>query len=108
MGGITPTPRLAALIAAAALLAAPCAPAPLARADANDDAFLGALQAKDIHYPSPEAAIAAAHEVCNELRRGVAPSQVASDVMGNSRLDGYHAGYFVGASMRAYCPRYIS
>lgn len=105
MEGITPTRRLAALIAAAALLAAP---APPACADANDDAFLGALQAKDIHYPSPEAAIAAAHEVCNELRRGAAPSEVASDVMSNGRLDGYHAGYFVGASIRAYCPQYIS
>lgn len=105
MGAITPAPRLAALLVAATLLAPSPSPA---RADAGDDAFLGALQAKDIHYPSPAAAIAAAHEVCNELRRGVPPSQVASDVMGNSRLDGYHAGYFVGASMRAYCPQYIS
>lgn len=105
MEDITPNPRLAALIAAAALLTAP---APPACADANDDAFLRALQAKDIHYPSPEAAIAAAHEVCNELRRGAAPRQVASDMIGNGRLDGYHAGYFVGASIRAYRLRYIS
>uniref|UniRef100_UPI003899C910 DUF732 domain-containing protein n=1 Tax=Mycobacterium sp. HUMS_1102779 TaxID=3383487 RepID=UPI003899C910 len=82
--------------------------APTARADANDDAFLDALQAKNIHYPSPEAALSGAHEVCNELQRGASPSQVASAVMDNSPLDGYHAGYFVGASMRAYCPQYIS
>lgn len=46
--------------------------------------------------------------MCNELQRGESPSQVASAVMDNSPLDGYHAGYFVGASMRAYCPQYIS
>jgi hypothetical protein len=25
--------------------------------------------------------------------------------MSNSRLDGYHAGFFVGASIAAFCPR---
>lgn len=29
-------------------------------------------------------------------------------MIGNGRLDGYHAGYFVGASIRAYRLRYIS
>jgi hypothetical protein len=106
-GDITPTRILAAWIALAALLGAPGAP-PAARADTVDDAFLAALQAKNIHYPMPELAIVAGHAVCNELRLGKTPPQVASEVMDNSELDGYHAGYFVGASMRAYCPRYIS
>lgn len=82
--------------------------APAARADVIDDAFLAALRARNIHYPSSESAIIAAHDVCHELDMGKAPPQVASDVMNNSELDGYHAGYFVGASMRAYCPRHIS
>jgi len=80
----------------------------IARANPTDDAFLTALRAKNINYPKPESAIDAGHEVCNELGLGKTPAQVASDVMNNSKLDGYHAGYFVGASMRAYCPRYIS
>jgi len=81
---------------------------PTARADPTDDAFLTALRAKNINYPTPESALIAGHDVCHELGLGRTPPQVASDVMGNSQLDGYHAGYFVGASMRAYCPRYIS
>jgi hypothetical protein len=27
-------------------------------------------------------------------------------VMTNSNLDGYRAGFFIGASIAAYCPRY--
>jgi hypothetical protein len=79
-----------------------------ARATPTDDAFLAALRAKNIQYPSPRAAIIAGHQVCDELARGRTPPQIASDVMDNSQLDGYHAGYFVGASMRAYCPHQIT
>ncbi len=65
-------------------------------------------QAKGIKYSSAEAAIIAAHEVCDELNLGRTLDQVASTVMSNSNLDGFHAGYFVGASIRAYCPKYVS
>ncbi len=93
----------AAVVAALAALA-PVAAAPVAHADAGDDAFLGALTAKGIHFGSPEQAIIAGHEVCDELGNGKTPAQVASTVQANSGLDGYHAGYFVGAAIRAYCP----
>ncbi len=83
---------------------APFAAAPIAHADAVDDAFLGALTAKGIHFGSPEKAIIAGHEACDELANGKTPAQVASTVQANSGLDGYHAGYFVGAAIRAYCP----
>jgi hypothetical protein len=101
-------PRLAALLVLAAALGALVMAAPTAHADATDDAFLTALQAKGIHYGSPDKAIIAAHEVCNELDLGRTTAQVASDVMNNSTLSGYHAGYFVGASISAYCPKYAS
>jgi hypothetical protein len=107
-GEITRTPRLAACTALVATLGALGATAPTACADPTDDAFVAALQAKNIHYMSPLSAIHAGHQVCTELARGRNPHQVATDVMDNSALDGYHAGYFVGASMRAYCPGYIS
>jgi Protein of unknown function (DUF732) len=97
----------AAAVAALAALA-PFAAAPVARADAVDDAFLGALTAKGIHFGSPEKAIIAGHEVCDELDNGKTPAQVASSVQANSGLDGYHAGYFVGAAIRAYCPVHSS
>ncbi|MCV7444599.1 hypothetical protein AWB91_06035 [Mycobacterium paraense] len=97
----------AALVVALAALAAFEA-APVARADAVDDAFLGALTAKGIHFGAPEKAIIAGHEVCDELDNGKTPAQVASTVQSNSGLDGYHAGYFVGAAIRAYCPVHSS
>jgi hypothetical protein len=96
----------AALVVATAALAASAWP--VARADAVDDAFLGALIAKGIHFGSPEKAIIAGHEVCDELDNGKTPAQVASTVQANSGMDGYHAGYFVGAAIRAYCPVHSS
>jgi Protein of unknown function (DUF732) len=80
--------------------------APAARADAVDDSFLTSLKAKGINFASSQSAIVAGHEVCDELDLGRAPSDVANDVTKNSNLDGYHAGFFVGASIGAYCPRH--
>jgi hypothetical protein len=91
-----------------ALLGPLGAAAPSARAHPNDDEFLAALQAKGITYQSADAAIAAGHLVCSELDQGETPAQVAQDVINNSDLDPYHAGYFVGASIGAYCPYYSS
>jgi hypothetical protein len=95
---------LAGLALVVVLLGPPGAAAPTAHANATDDAFLAAIKAKGINFTTPEAAIVAAHEVCDELDIGRAKSDVASEVMTNSNLDGYHAGYFVGASVKAYCP----
>lgn len=92
----------------AALLGPLGAAAPTAHAHPNDDEFLAALQSKGITYNSAPAAIAAGHLVCTELDQGETPGQVAQDVMNNSDLDAYHAGYFVGASIGAYCPYYSS
>jgi Protein of unknown function (DUF732) len=50
--------------------------------------------------------MAAAHEVCDELDQGKQVTDVANDVMAQSNLDGYHAGFFVGASIAAMCPRH--
>ena len=97
------------LVLVAALLGPRGVAAPTAHADdPTDDAFLAAVRSKGINYTSPTDALIAAHLVCNELNHGETPAQVASDVMNNSSLDAYHAGYFVGASIRAYCPKYVS
>ncbi|BBZ49241.1 DUF732 domain-containing protein [Mycobacterium heidelbergense] len=101
-------PRSAGLAVAVALLGLAGAAAPAARADAVDNAFVAAVKAKGIDFPSPQAAIVAGHEVCDQLDLGMQKSDVASEVMNNSKLDGYHAGYFVGASVAAYCPRHRS
>lgn len=97
----------AALVVALAALGT-LAAAPIVRADAVDAAFLAALTAKGIHFGSPDKAVIAGHEVCVELDDGKTPAQVASTVQANSGMDGYHAGYFVGVAIRAYCPTHAS
>jgi hypothetical protein len=97
---------LAELVVSVALLGLLGVAAPTAHADAVDDTFLAALKAKGINFASSQAAIVAGHEVCDELDIGRQPNDVASDVQKNSNLDGYHAGFFIGVSIAAFCPRH--
>ena len=98
----------AGLVLVVTLLGLAGVASPAARADAIDNVFVAAVKAKGIDFPSPQAAIIAGHEVCDELDLGKHESDVASEVMTNSNLDGYKAGFFVGVSVAAYCPRYRS
>jgi Protein of unknown function (DUF732) len=97
---------MAATLMTAALLGPFGAAVPTARADPNDDKFITALQSQGITFQSPEAAIAAGHLVCTKLAQGETETQVAQDVINETDLDPYHAGYFVGASVGAYCPQF--
>lgn len=97
---------LAGLVLSVVLLSLVAVTAPTAHADAVDNNFLNALASKGITFASAQAAIVAAHEVCDELDGGRASSDVANDVMQQSSLDGYHAGFFVGVSIAAFCPRH--
>jgi hypothetical protein len=99
---------IAAAVPMVALFGAPGAAAPSAHADAADNSFTTALSSKGINFASPQSAIVAGHEVCDELDLGRTQVQVATDVTKNSNLDGYHAGYFVGLSVRTYCPQHAS
>ena len=107
---MTPTRTLAAgLIPVIAMLGTLGAAAPTAHADAAvDNTFTAALSSKGINFASPQSAIVAGHEVCDELGLGRTQVQVATDVTKNSNLDGYHAGYFVGLAIRTYCPQHAS
>jgi cobalamin biosynthesis protein CbiD len=100
--------RIRSLAMAATLMTASLVAVPAARADPLDDKFIAALQSRDIHYNSVENAIAAAHQVCAELNNGDSKAKVAQDVIDQTDLDPYHAGYFVGASVGAYCSQYSS
>ena len=94
---------LAVAVALAGLLTAD----PIARADATDDKFLAKLESQDIADNLSSAhAIEAAHFVCVRLDNGETPMGVMEDVMKSSGLPEYHSGYFVGASIDAYCPRH--
>lgn len=97
---------LAGVVLLIALVSPVGAATPTAHADAVDDTFLSALRAKGINFASPQAAIIAGHEVCDELDLGRQSSDVANDVTKNSNLDGYHSGFFVGVSIAAFCPRH--
>lgn len=77
-----------------------------AHADGIDTQFLNAVKSKDINFASPQAAILAGHQVCNALDLGQPKGDVANDVASSSNLDGYHAGFFVGLSIAAFCPRH--
>jgi hypothetical protein len=98
--------RAAGLVLSVVLLSLSGVAAPTARADAVDNNVLNALQSKGITFASKQAAIVGAHQVCDELDGGRAKTDVANDVMQQSSLDGYHAGFFVGVSVAAFCPRY--
>jgi hypothetical protein len=98
---------LAGLVLTGALLGVVAETAPTARADADtSSSFLSALTSSGITFGSRQAAIAAGREVCDELDQGKQASDVANTVMTQSNLDGYHAGFFVGASIAAMCPRH--
>ena len=108
----------ACVVLIVALLGPPGGAGLTAHADPVDaDAkFLAALSSQGITYASPEAMIAAGHAVCAELDRGETPARIAHDVMNHkdlrslltgSNLAAHHAGFFVGASIAAYCPKYL-
>jgi len=93
--------------AAVAVLGLPAAVS-TAHADAIDEQFLAALRSAGITDESTAHVIDAGHFVCVKLDNGATPSQVESDVKASSNMPDYHAGFFVGASVSAYCPRHQS
>src|ERR1700747_733706 len=97
---------LAGLVLMIALFSAVGVAVPTAHADAVDGNFINALGSRGITFANPQAAIIAAHEVCDELDSGRASTDVANDGMQQSSLDGYRAGFFVGVSIAAFCPRH--
>jgi hypothetical protein len=103
-----PRALFAGLILAIAFLGAMAYYAAAAHADADTGGsnFLGALSSKGIRFTSPQAVIITARQVCEELDQGKQTSDVANEVMAQTNLDGYHAGYFIGASIGAMCPRH--
>jgi Protein of unknown function (DUF732) len=94
------------LVTVAALLT-PFTAISTAHADTTDNKFLALLKSEGISdHISPDHAIQAAHEVCQQLDAGKSPSDVASDVLNSSEMPAYHCGYFVGAAIKVYCPQY--
>ena len=83
--------------------------APLASADPGDDAFIGVLSNYGINTDNRDTVIAHGHGVCAALDKGQDSSVIALKLMNDPKLDissRREAGFFVGASVAAYCPQY--
>ena len=105
LGNLKMNKRL--FIAIAIVLVGPLGAVSTAHADTNDAKFLAALKSDGItDHVSSQHAIEAGHSVCQKLDGGESPTQVANDVLNNSSMPAYEAGYFVGASINAYCSQY--
>jgi len=100
------TRTLLYLAAAGALAVAPLVAATDAHADTNDVAFLAVLADHGIDSGNGAGGlITAGHAVCRELGAGYPADDVAAMVAAaNPKLTLSDAGYFVGASIAAYCP----
>ncbi len=95
------------MIALAVALIGLLALGPTAHADTIDDKFLASLRSEGItDHVSPAHAIEAGHLVCVKLDNGVSANDVVNDVLNSSSMPAYHSGFFVGASIDAYCPRH--
>jgi hypothetical protein len=94
-------------VAIALALVGPLGAVSTAHADNTDSKFLTAMKSEGItDHVSAQHAIDAAHSVCQKLDSGETPTQVANDVLNSSSMPAYDAGYFVGASINAYCTQY--
>lgn len=91
----------AGLLAAGALVCA--APA---TADPIDDTFVAALAKNGISMSDRGAVISMAHSVCAGFDKGEPSTHVALGIARETPLSARQAGYFVGLSVAAYCPRY--
>lgn len=82
--------------------------APLAGADATDDAFLGALSEQGVTWPgaTPDNQIAAGKGVCQDWAAGATFEQEVTSLTPN--LTAEDAAFLIGAATAAYCPEYES
>jgi hypothetical protein len=94
---------IAVLLSAAALLSA--APA---SADQTDDAFIAAVENGGIAVADPNTAIGMARTMCALLDQGTTRPLLVMRLMKDANLSPRQAGYFLGVSVSAYCPRYMS
>jgi hypothetical protein len=90
----------------AAVLMSATALAATAHADPNDAKFLKNIEDNmGTTITDSQAVIASAHDICSQLQAGKPANEVLTGVrLGNPYWDANEAGYFVSASVEAYCP----
>lgn len=93
---------VASLIVAASIGGAAVGLSVPAKADAGG--YIMALDAQGITYSSELAAVQAGRSLCDAMDAGATFNTAALIVMRNSSLDGFNAGFVVGAAIGALCP----
>jgi Protein of unknown function (DUF732) len=98
------------LLSIAMVLVSATALAATAHADPNDAQFLKNIRDNmGRQITDSQSVIASAHEICSELQGGKSADDVIKGVrLGNQDWDYNEAGYFVSASVEAYCPDRIA
>jgi|ERR1700729_3911616 hypothetical protein len=81
--------------------------APMARADATDDAFITALQQKGVTVADRDAAIAAGHAVCVTFGQGGTRAAVVKSLLADG-FSAQDAGRTMAVSVSVYCPKHRS
>jgi Protein of unknown function (DUF732) len=81
-----------------------CSAATASASPADDQGFLSALDKQAIAYSSAQWAISTAKEACTLLDDGATGVSAASEISKTNGVPIEKAGYFVGASIAAYCP----
>jgi Protein of unknown function (DUF732) len=81
--------------------------APMARADATDDAFISTLQQKGVTVADRDAAIAAGHSVCVAFGQGGTRAAVVKSLLADG-FSAQDAGRMMAVSVAVYCPKYRS
>lgn len=94
------------LLSVATVLVSATALAAAAHADPNDAQFLKNIRDNmGRQITDSQALIASAHEICSELQAGKPANAVITGIrLGNQDWDYNEAGFFVSASVEAYCP----
>jgi hypothetical protein len=78
-----------------------------ASADPTDDAFDAALIKAGITFPDHSNEIATAHAVCAGLDKSNRSTILAMKLAKDNDLSLKQSGYFIGASVAAYCPQHL-
>jgi hypothetical protein len=81
--------------------------APMARADATDDAFISALQQKGVTVADRDGAIAAGRSVCVAFGQGGTRTAVVKSLLAEG-FSAQDAGRTMAVSVSVYCPKYRS
>jgi Protein of unknown function (DUF732) len=96
--------RITTLIVGAAVIGAAVAGGGIANASAKDDQFLELLSQGGIDVGNSAKAVEAAHDFCEALEQGDAPSDIVKRLVQTGKFDQSSANAFLNASVTVYCP----